>query len=119
MHSLFPAIFLTALLYVVLCYFHSGVYSLSFLLGYLFHLIEDSFTKSGVCFLYPFGFCLKGRLKTGSLTTTFICDVITAVLFIPLIMFFKGLALGILVFSHPVEYAGLVTLLMALMFYRF
>ena len=119
MHSLFPAIFLTALFYIVLSYFNIGIYSFSFLLGYTFHLIEDSFTKSGVCFLYPFNFCLKGRLRTGSLTTSLICDVLVAIFSIPLIMFFKGLYFGILIFSHSVEYVVIATLIMAVLFLKY
>ncbi len=44
---------------------------LGFFLGFLSHVILDSFTKQGINFFYPFGeFTLKGFFKTGGLFET-------------------------------------------------
>ena len=65
-HSLFFGVILTYLLFR----FNrdSGI---GFFLGFLSHIISDSFTKQGINFFYPFEkFTLSGFIKTGSFLET-------------------------------------------------
>ena len=48
-------------------YLFFGDYYIPFLIGYLSHLVLDSFSKEGINFIYPFRRLeIKGFLKTGS-----------------------------------------------------
>lgn len=55
--------------------YYPSIYLLSLILGYIGHLIQDSFTKDGVKWFYP-KLKIKGFIKTGS----FLEYIITALL---------------------------------------
>ena len=80
-HSLFFAIFLSALIYV---FNHSA--GLGFLLGFLLHLVLDCFSLSGVRLLWPFSKRkISGFVKTGG-----VFEEILFVLFLLVDIFFVG-----------------------------
>lgn len=47
-HTLWVVIVLGLLVYVL-----DSIYLLALTLGYVFHIVEDSFSKQGICWLYP------------------------------------------------------------------
>lgn len=74
-HSVYPP-----LVFIVV----AGVYGYWFVgiaiaSGYMVHLLTDSLTRSGVRFLYPIRWELRGPLSTGGILETFIFLVIAAV----------------------------------------
>ncbi len=60
MHS-----FLFLFLIGIILYFYLKVAFFGFLVGYLIHIICDSFTRQGVRIFYPSKFRIHGILKTG------------------------------------------------------
>jgi inner membrane protein len=62
--------------------------AMAFFLGYILHLLLDSFTKSGIYIFYPFSLKKsKGKLKVGSLAETFIF-IILLIIIIAMLIFY-------------------------------
>ncbi len=72
LHSLFMAVFLS----LIANYFLN---SFGFFIGYISHLLLDSFTKQGVALFWPYSFKIAGPLKSGG--------IIDEMLFLFLIVF--------------------------------
>ena len=90
MHSIFAGIILSLILYLLLIYFSLQNYALAFFLGFVMHLIEDASTKSGIMFFYPLKILhIKGVIKTGSLISTLLLDIYSAILLINMLAFFN------------------------------
>ena len=62
LHSLFLAVLLSLVIGVVSLWAGFG-----FFVGYVSHLILDCFTKSGVGLFWPFGWKLKGFVRSGGI----------------------------------------------------
>lgn len=81
-HSVFMALLISSALY-----FFTGYFS-AFLLGYLSHLVTDSFTVSGIAFLYPLSNKkVRGFIKTGSMSenlmfSAFVTGIIYTLIYI-------------------------------------
>ena len=82
-HSLAVVSVISGILFVIAIFLHgSGLITVAFLIGYIFHLIADSFTIAGVRWFYPFSeFTTSSRIKTGSTgEKVFLCLVSALVL---------------------------------------
>ncbi|MFC1731650.1 metal-dependent hydrolase [candidate division KSB1 bacterium] len=63
-HSLIGTALFTVLVFAIS---RSIVYSAAFFIGYISHIIVDSFNKEGTMPLYPIKWRLRGFMKTGGL----------------------------------------------------
>ncbi|MEM4703146.1 MAG: metal-dependent hydrolase [Candidatus Pacearchaeota archaeon] len=64
--------FVIALVIILLLVNFPKIIVLSFATGYSSHLLLDMLTKTGICVFWPLKTQVKGPLKTGSLTETFL-----------------------------------------------
>ena len=65
LHSIFPPIIFSILLYYYANYFIAG----AFFIGYFSHLLSDALTVNGINFLYPLiNFKISGPIRTGHLS---------------------------------------------------
>ena len=72
-HSIWPAAIIGAILF----YTTTPTIASAVVLGYLSHLLADSFTREGVNWLYPlFKFKIQGFITTGTLLETVVLCVI-------------------------------------------
>ena len=62
LHGLFPALLLSL---IIASFSHWAGFG--FFVGYVSHLFLDSLTKSGVALLWPFGWKIKGFVKSGGI----------------------------------------------------
>lgn len=75
LHSIFPPIFLSVLLYYYANYFIAG----AFLMGYFSHLLSDALTVNGIRFLQPiFNFKIAGPIRTGHLSESVVFYLVVA-----------------------------------------
>ena len=77
--GIFHSIFIPLLLGSIIWTIFDIVYALPLFIGYVSHLVIDSFTKTGINFLHPIAkFRISGFVETGSILETFIFIGISA-----------------------------------------
>lgn len=64
--GVFHSIFIPILLFFAFAFLGYYYIGLAILLGYLSHVFLDTLTPSGIRLLWPFGFRIKGFIKTNS-----------------------------------------------------
>ena len=81
-HSALAAILLSGLVWLFL----SNTYGIALFIGYFSHLLIDSFTKSGINFLFPIAnLRISGFIKTGKTSEFLVLLVIIALIIIKII----------------------------------
>lgn len=74
-HSIFPPL----IAFLLLKHYNYTFLGLAIVIGYITHLIGDSFTKQGINFLHPIStFEIRGPLTTGALVESLLFFVIIA-----------------------------------------
>ncbi len=79
--GIFHSLIFTVFLFLLISFFTQTYYAYALAVGYLSHLIGDTFTPMGIQFLYPFSkFKLSGPIKVGGLGEMFILLSLFAVI---------------------------------------
>lgn len=86
--GIFHSLFLALLLFLVISVYGSTYYATALLLGYIAHLVGDSFSPSGIQMFYPFSqFKFKGPLKVGG----FLEWIVLVLLMVLVVVIAKGM----------------------------